>query len=318
MDSSKAPLPPPAKEIEIDAAGTGIVRFYSWKSIGFAALVSLAYLVLSYFVIGFKKDQLILLGIFNGFYFISAGTRKMILGFSIFIIYWIIFDYMKAFPNYRYQPVHIQSLYELEKQLFGINTAAGRLTPNEYFSIHHNTALDIITGFAYLCWVPVPLAFAAILFFRSKKQFYYFSLSFLLVNLIGFVIYYIYPAAPPWYVQQYGFHFNAATPGSPAGLTRFDAFFKTPVFAGLYSKSSNVFAAMPSLHAAYPLLVLIYGIKYRFRYWNILFFLLCLGIWFSAVYNSHHYVLDLMAGVACGITGTILFHRLGLNWDKWD
>jgi membrane-associated phospholipid phosphatase len=31
------------------------------------------------------------------------------------------------------------------------------------------------------------------------------------------------------------------------------------------------------------------------------------GIWFAAVYNSHHYVLDIVAGITCGITGIILF-----------
>ncbi len=314
-----------AEELGLETAA-GSSPFYSWRSVRFAGFLSAGYLLLSYLLIGFKTDQLVLLGLFNGLYFISAGTRKLILGFSIFIVYWIIFDYMKAFPNYRYQPVHISSLYQAEKQLFGISTAAGTITPNEYFAIHHHTWLDVLTGIFYLCWVPVPLLFAAILFFRNRKQFYYFSLSFLLVNLIGFVIYYAYPAAPPWYVQQYGFRFNPATPGNSAGLARFDAFFHAPVFAGLYSKSSNVFAAMPSLHAAYPLLVFFYGMKYRFGYWNILFFIIGAGIWFSAVYNGHHYLLDVLAGIGCGLAGILLFHwiaeqtafgkRLAELWER--
>jgi len=31
------------------------------------------------------------------------------------------------------------------------------------------------------------------------------------------------------------------------------------------------------------------------------------GIWFAAVYNSHHYVLDVLAGIVCAITGIYLF-----------
>ncbi|MDQ6257861.1 hypothetical protein NO275_08405, partial [Campylobacter jejuni] len=77
------------------------------------------------------------------------------------------------------------------------------------------------------------------------------------------VIYYVYPAAPPWYVQLHGFDFLASTPGNTGGLERFDAFFGVDIFHSLYSKSSNVFAAMPSLHSSYPLIVLFYGIKYR-------------------------------------------------------
>ncbi|HSZ84555.1 MAG TPA: phosphatase PAP2 family protein [Puia sp.] len=214
---------------------------------------------------------------------------------------------MKAFPNYRYHDVHIELLYNSEKNIFGIASAGNILTPNEYLLQHQQTWLNVITGFFYLCWVPLPLVFAGILFFKNRKYFFYFSLSFLLVNILGFIIYYVYPAAPPWYVQQYGFNFIPATHGNTAGLQRFDDFFHTRIFAGIYSKSSNVFAAMPSLHASYPLLVLFYGLKYKFGYWNLLFFIIMVGIWFAAVYNSHHYVLDVLAGIACGITGLILF-----------
>jgi membrane-associated phospholipid phosphatase len=35
-----------------------------------------------------------------------------------------------------------------------------------------------------------------------------------------------------------------------------------------------------------------------------------IGIWFSAVYASHHYVLDVLMGIACAITGISLFQLL--------
>src|SRR5206468_9223278 len=112
----------------------------------------------------------------------------------------------------------------------------------------------------------------------------------LFVNLIGFVGYYVYPAAPPWYVQQYGFQFQAHTPGNTAGLARFDNYFHAGIFHALYAKSSNVFAAMPSLHSAYNLIVLYYGIKNRLGIINVLFAIIAAGIWFAAVYSSHHYL----------------------------
>lgn len=156
----------------------------------------------------------------------------------------------------------------------------------------------------------MPLAFAGFLFFKDRRQFLYFSLSFLLVNLIGFAFYYIYPAAPPWYVQQYGFGFIPGTPGNTAGLAAFDRIFHVGVFKALYAKSSNVFAAMTSLHAAYPLIVLYYGIKNKLGAVNLLFVLVMAGIWFSAVYSGHHYVLDVLAGIACSVTGIFLFKWL--------
>jgi hypothetical protein len=35
-----------------------------------------------------------------------------------------------------------------------------------------------------------------------------------------------------------------------------------------------------------------------------------LGIWFAAVYNSHHYVFDVLAGVSCAILSITVFQWL--------
>ncbi|WP_342645534.1 phosphatase PAP2 family protein [Mucilaginibacter sp. CSA2-8R] len=288
----------------------------NFKSFVTVVLIAIAYLVASYFLVGFKTDQLVLIGIFFSLYFLTNTTRKFVLGFSIFIIYWIIFDYMKAFPNYQYSEVHISSLYNLEKHYFGIHEAGRLLTPNEYWRVHSRTFLDVLTGLFYLCWIPVPLGFAAYLFFTRKREFLYFSLTFVLVNLLGFIVYYTYPAAPPWYIQYHGFQFVKATPGNTAGLARFDNYFHINLFKSIYAKGSNVFAAMPSLHSSYPLIVVYYGLKNRLGWANLFFITVSVGIWFSAVYTSHHYVLDVMAGIATAALGITLFNYLVTHSKK--
>ena len=280
------------------------------KSVIIVTLISAAYLLLSKFLVGYKSDQVVLLVIFNVLFYASVATRKFILGFSIFIFYWVIFDYMKAFPNYNYNAVHIADLYNFEKHIFGIPVNGKLLTPNEYLNLKATTFLNVVTGLFYLCWIPVPLSFAAYLFFTKKKQFLYFALTFLLVNLLGFVIYYVYPAAPPWYIQEHGFAFQPLTLGSTGGLSRFDAYFHINLFHSIYAKGSNVFAAMPSLHSAYPVIVLYYGIKNKLGLVNVLFFIVVIGIWFTAVYASHHYILDVLAGITTAAIGISLFNLL--------
>ena len=276
-------------------------------------LISLFYLLLSRVLVGFKSDQLVLIVIFNVCFYASWFTRKFILGFSIFIVYWILFDYMKAFPNYLYNSVSIEDLYNLEKIVFGINVNGVTLTPNEYWLANSNTITDVCCGIFYLLWIPVPLAFAAYLFFFNRRQFLYFSFTFLLVNCLGFIVYYLYPAAPPWYVQQHGFEFFPLTPGNTGGLIRFDNFFNLPIFQSIYSKGSNVFAAMPSLHSSYPVIVVYYGLKNKLGLINIFFSIVMLGIWFTAIYSSHHYMLDVLSGILCAIIGIIFFNRLCKN-----
>lgn len=284
--------------------------FFTLRDIMITSMMSLFYLLLSYFLVGFNANQVWLVLICNTLFYASVITRKFIIGFSIFVVYWILFDYMKAFPNYNVNRVHIAELYHLEKHIFGILSDGKLLTPNEYLRIHSTPAVDIIGGIFYLMWIPVPLAFACYLFFTKRDQFLQFSLTFVLVNLIGFVIYYLYPAAPPWYVQYHGFMFIAHTHSNPAGLIRFDHLLNVPVFQSIYRQGSNVFAAMPSLHSSYPVIVLYYGLKNRMGIINVIFGIVVLGIWFTAVYASHHYVLDVFAGITCAIVGINLFNWL--------
>lgn len=274
------------------------------------SILSLAYLLVSFLLVGFKSDQLFLIALVNGLYYASAPSRKFVTGFSIFLVYWIVFDYMKAFPNYQYATVHIESLYLLEKKLFGISSGAVVLTPNEYWLAHQTPFLDVLTGLFYLTWIPIPLLFATYLFYKNRPSFYPFAVTFVLVNFVGFVLYYLYPAAPPWYVNTYGFAFHPHTMGNTAGLANFDRYAGVAIFKSIYAKSSNVFAAMPSLHSSYPVIVLYYGLKYRLGFVNLLFALIMAGIWFSAVYTSHHYVLDVLGGLFCALAGITLFNQL--------
>src|SRR5690606_795946 len=288
-------------------------ELFTKKDVILTSALSLSYLLLSYLLIGFKSDQIALILILNFLYYLSTITRKFIIGFLIFVVFWIVYDYLKAFPNYNYNTVYIEDLYNWEKQWFGFVYDGIVITPNEYWLKNSNSFFDIISGFFYLMWVPVPIMFSVFLFLMNrKKQFLYFLMTFLLANLIGFVGYYLYPAAPPWYMQYYGTGFIKDTPSNPAQLINFHPLFNLPIFQTIYSKGSNVFAAMPSLHSAYPLIVLYYGFKNKLGWvTNVFFAIVVVGIWFAAVYTSHHYVLDVLAGIITAVIGIVLF-----NWLK--
>lgn len=217
---------------------------------------------------------------------------------------------MRILPNYEVSAVHIKQPYELEKILFGITFHHNLITPNEYFDLIHTKFLDIMSGLFYINWVPVPIAFAVYLYFKDKTLFTKFSMVFLLVNIFGFIIYYLYPAAPPWYVKLYGFNLHLGVPGNTAGLGRFDKLIGIPIFAGLYEKNANVLAAMPSLHASYPVIVLFYAIKKRLGWINLFFILFMLGIWFSAVYSGHHYIIDVVTGVMLALVVLFSFEKI--------
>ncbi len=288
----------------------------SWKGVSMVMMLSLLYLLYSYFSIGIRNDQLMLVAMVNVTYVMNGVWRRFILAFSIFIVYWVLFDSMKLFPNYHFSAVNIEGLYNFEKLLFGFHSNGSLITPNEYFITNHNTFLDIVGAAFYLSWVPAPLLLSFYLFQKYPAQFLRFSLAFFITNIIGFIIYYLYPAAPPWYVQLHGFELDESTKSYAAGLICFDIWSGTQLFQDMYAKGSNVFAAMPSLHAAYPVLAFYYSTKFGHKKLSLIFFLFVLGIWFSAVYLTHHYILDVIAGLLCAILSIIVFEKLLLKSQR--
>ena len=247
-------------------------------------------------------------------------TRKFALALTPWLVFACSYDGMRLLPNYEGNPIDTRGIYEAEKSLFGIGTAAVTLIPGEWFNLHNCAFADFMAGFFYLCWVPVPLGFAIYLYLKGKREMYLrFSLAFLFVNLVGFVGYYIHPAAPPWYVIEHGFTPVLNTPGSVAGLGRFDALVGAPVFHSIYCNNSNVFAAVPSLHAAYMLVTTIYAIISRQSKLCIgIFAFICMGIWWTAVYSTHHYIIDVLLGILTTIVALLILERLLLRaeWAK--
>ncbi|MDE6341471.1 MAG: phosphatase PAP2 family protein [Muribaculaceae bacterium] len=269
------------------------------------------WLAVTILFIGFRPEHIFLAVLIGGLFFLGARSRKLIVALIPFIVFGISYDWMNLLPNYEVNPVDVRGLYETEKSLFGITTAAGLLTPNEFFAIHTSRVMDFMAGVFYLCWVPLPIFYGLWVYFSGKDYDYLrFALVFLLVNLIGFAGYYIHPAAPPWYVAIHGFEAVPGTPGEVAGLGRFDEMTGLTVFHGLYARNANVFAAMPSLHSAYTFVAFIYSfIIGSSRIWKTILGVVTLGIWFTAVYTSHHYIMDVAGGIFCTILAVLLFEQ---------
>jgi hypothetical protein len=243
---------------------------------------------------------------------IIRPTRKLAVALTPWLIFACSYDCMRLLPNYEVNPVDVKGLYSAEKSMFGIAVGSQTLIPGEYFALHHWAIADFMAGIFYLCWVPVPLAFGLYLYAKGETAYYLrFAIAFLFVNILGFCGYYIHPAAPPWYVMNYGFQTILNTPGNVAGLGRFDSITGIPVFHSLYGKNANVFAAIPSLHAAYMLITTVYAIMSRRHKSTILLFaFICVGIWCTAVYTGHHYVIDIILGIFTASLGIFLLERI--------
>ncbi len=272
-------------------------------------LASAIWLTVTALFVGTRPEHFLLCALIAALFFASGTTRRMIVALLPFVVFGISYDWMNMLPNYMVNPVDTEGIYNAEKSLFGIMTTEGLLTPNEFLALHTSRLMDFLGGFFYLCWVPVPIILGLWLYFNGQKRVYlHFALVFLLVNLIGFAGYYIHPAAPPWYEAEHGFDVIIGCKGSVAGLAGFGDITGWNVFDGLYARNANVFAAVPSLHSAYTLVAFIYSLKARCPQWvRAALGIITAGIWFTAVYTSHHYIIDVLLGIATAVAGWALF-----------
>ena len=259
--------------------------------------IGLVYIAAIALLGGLRPDH-VLVGLLGMLDLYNEKTRLFLRLFFPFMATGAVYDSMRYFYWEGIAGrVHVAEPYFFEKRWFGV---AGQ-TLNEFFAEHHWPALDLACGFAYLVFVGEYLAVAFGLFFLQRNSMVRaLAVAFLVVNLLGFATYFLYPAAPPWYVAQYGLgpaqldiHPAAAAAG------RFDALLGTHFFDRVYGRGVDVYGAYPSLHVAYPRIALWAVFSEPKLRWArapaaAFFALMCL----SAVYLQHHYVTDVVLGVA--------------------
>ncbi len=252
--------------------------------------------------------------------------RQVLLFLLPFILTGVIYDSQRYWgPHVRGAP-HIAEPYLLEKSLFGIPSDGGPLTLNEWFGLHLHPTLDLIAGGAYLTFIGIFMVVALLLTRRiyrgsmedgagdvrgdwSPERRFWTAQTlvwcFLVVNVVGYATWYLYPAAPPWYIEAYGLEtLLLDVPASLGRTARFDDLLGTSFFARLYGYESNPFGAIPSLHISYPTLSVFFAFRLgALRTLTVAFLaVMC----FAAVYLNHHYVIDVVLGVLYGLVAGVM------------
>ena len=99
--------------------------------------------------------------------------------------------------------------------------------------------------------------------------------------------------------------------GAGAGnLVAADRWIGMPLFESVYRHlNPNKFAAIPSLHSAFPLLILIHAVR-RFGVRALAVALFPLGVWGSAVYLNHHYIIDVLIAIIYVLVANLVTDKL--------
>lgn len=250
--------------------------------------------------IGLRPEHWVSAGAFVVLVLIGGRAFRLALLMMPIPLVLVLYDLSRFTAELRGE-VHVADLYFAELRWFGVGQGADRQLLTDLLAHHTHVVLDFLCGLAYLVYLYVPMLLAVLLFRRHRRTMAVHSWAFLLVNVMGFITYVLYPAAPPWYVAKYGLG-PAQLDALPdaAGAARFDALLGIQYFQDFYGRSANVFGAMPSLHTAYPVVGFVSVARLGWR-WALPTGAFALLVAFSAVYLQHHYVWDVLMGALYAI-----------------
>jgi PAP2 superfamily len=198
---------------------------------------------------------------------------------TVFVSYEIMFGLVGTVAQYN---LH-SGPYNLEMQFFGE-------IPSVFLQqTIRLPVLDYMGAFFYSVYFFAPTIFAFVLWKRSPRNWWKYTVAFGVCTYAALITFLFYPVAPPW----------IAVPNvSQILVTSVDNTLGFPVYRWLFDfLNPNLYAAFPSMHSALPFLIFLFAFKiWRWKALPVL--ALPVGTWFSAIYLGEHYVVDVFAGIA--------------------
>jgi cytochrome c oxidase subunit IV/membrane-associated phospholipid phosphatase len=171
----------------------------------------------------------------------------------------------------------------------------------------------------YLCWCCYMSHFfasfiiAAVLWKTNHARFRRFVPLFIGLTVLGYVTYVLYPAMPPWMASEYH-HLPPTTRIIPVVLDHLHLHSGAAVFTGGDKFDNNV-AAMPSIHAAYPMLICLFFWKGASARKRIVLAAYPICMAFTLVYTGEHFVIDILMGWLYAVATFYFGSKL---LDRWE
>lgn len=213
------------------------------------------------------------------------------------ILTWLGFYFTSSKIPHSWKPaISVKVLPAMETILYGddLSNVLATIT---------NRGLDILGWLPYgLFHFGAPFVVAAIMFFFAPPtSLRSFAFAFGYMNLFGVIIQMLFPAAPPWYKNLYGLQpANYTMHGSPGGLGRIDELLGVDMYTTGFSNSPVIFGAFPSLHSGCCIMEVLF-MCWLFPRLKILWVFYASWLWWSTMYLTHHYFVDLTGGAVLSL-----------------
>ncbi len=231
-------------------------------------------------------------------------TRRFLLDWLPFILILISYDFLRGLADNINPRIHYFPQMHFDELLFGQLPTVS--LQKLFFQANFLHWYDFLFTYLYFLHFALPLGFAYILWLKNRDYFKEFMSCLLYLSYAAFLTYLAFPAAPPWLSAKMGYS-PPITKILDLALQHFPERLHLPTI--YHNFDPNLVAAIPSLHAAYPLLILLFAI--RFFGWRASFFIIyVLATWVSIVYLGEHYVSDVILGALYALISFYTYHLL--------
>jgi hypothetical protein len=188
---------------------------------------------------------------------------------------------------------HVQPQLGFDRVVFGGTTPTVRLQR----ALWHDDSprwYDYIAWLVYLSHFVVTPVAGVVLWVRNYPQFRRFRVYFLFLTGAGFVTYVLYPAIPPWMASER--HDMASTVRVVREVWESLGLSGVAKVFGDNSKYAFPIGALPSLHAAWPMLLTVFLWPLVARRGRIVLVLYTAAMACTLVYSADHFVFDILLG----------------------
>jgi hypothetical protein len=241
---------------------------------------------------------------------VRGWARGVVLEWLPFIGLLIAYDSLRGSAAHVFG-VHYLPQIQADQALFG--GAAPTVTLQHWLWHGHVVWYDVIFWGVYLTHFFATPVLAAVLWKLDRQRFRVFVVLVAALSFAGLATYALYPAAPPWMASQSGL-IAPTTRIIPLVWHALGLHSAGSIVEGGYSYANNV-AAVPSLHAAFSLLVAITLWPRKHKWLRPLVALYPLAMAFSLVFTAEHYVSDILLGWVYTIVTLFAARALVRRWS---
>jgi hypothetical protein len=230
----------------------------------------------------------------------------------------VVYALSRGFADATAAP-HVTELIHADEWLLGWLTDGQVPTVWLQENLYHPDQVhwwDMLASWVYFSHFVVAVTVAVVFWLRNRPRWALFTRRWLLLCVLGLVTYFAYPAAPPWWAHQEGYLAEVARISTRgwAELGLHSGF--NLLNAGQIAV--NPVAAMPSLHAAWALLVACFFLPSVRRRWWPLLLAYPLAMALTLMYTGEHYVIDVLVGWAyVGVIFLVVGIAERRGWMSW-